>query len=145
MRPGGDLQAVLDGGDNVLLEKKGVYEITETLKYKFGNQKISTKDAVHISDYATLRIADPNLMLLVDGGGKDHIVLKNVILDGNRYKLSIVPKNEVTGGGGQPPMVLWGGAGAEGQKVLNNVFMSTRTWSSLKVHEGARNVLIEGN
>ena len=145
VRPGGDLQAVLDSGKNLLLEKNGVYEITETLKYKFGNQEISTKDAIHISDYATLRISDPNLMLLVDGSGKDHIVLKNVTLDGNRYKLSIVAKKEVTGGGGQPPMVVFGGDGVEGQKVLNNVFMSTRTWSSLKVHEGATNVLIEGN
>jgi len=145
VRPGGDLQAALDSGKDLLLEKNGVYEVTETLKYKFGNQKISTKDAIHISDYATLRISDPNLMLLVDGGGKDSIVLKNVLLDGNRYKLSIVAKKEITGGGGQPPMVIFGGSGAEGQKVLNNVFMSTRTWSTLKVHEGSANVLIEGN
>lgn len=143
--PGGNLQAVLDSGDNLLLEKKGVYEITETLRYKFPNQKISTKDATHISDYATLRITGPDLMLLVDGVQKDNIVLENVILDGNRYELSTVVKKETTGGGGQPPMVFFGGSGAKGQKVLNNVFMSTRTWSTLKVHEGASNVLVEGN
>ena len=143
--PGGDLQAVLNSGNDLLLEKKGVYEVTKTLVYKFPNQKISTKDAVRISDYATLRIAAPDLMLLVDGAQKDNIVLENVILDGNRYQLSTVPKTEATGGGGQPPMVFFGGAGAEGQKVLNNVFMSTRTWSTLKVHEGATNVLVEGN
>ena len=145
VRPGGDLQAVLDSGKNLLLEKNGVYEIPETLRYKFPGQKISTKDAVYISDYATLRITDPNLMMLIDGGQKDKIVLKNVLLDGNRYELGIVPKSEVTGGGGQPPMVFFGGDGAEGQKALNNVFMSTRTWSTLKVHEGASGVLVEGN
>jgi len=145
VRPGGNLQAVLDSGNDLLLEKKGVYEVTETLVYKFPNQKISTKDAVRISDYATLRIANPNLMLLVDGAQQDNIVLKNVLLDGNRYRLSTVAKNEVSGGGGQPPMVFFGGDGAEGQKALDNVFMSTRTWSTLKVHEGARNVLVEGN
>jgi len=145
VRPGGDLQAVLDSGRDLLLEKKGIYEISETLVYKFPGQKISTKDAVYISDYATLRITAPNLMMLIDGGRKDNIVLKNVILDGNRYELGIVPKKEVTGGGGQPPMVFFGGDGAEGQKVIDNVFMSTRTWSTLKVHDGALNTLVEGN
>ncbi len=143
--PGGNLQSVLDSGKNLLLEKKGIYEVTKTLVYKFSNQKISTRDAVCISDYATLRIADPGLMLLVDGAQKDDIVLENVILDGNRYSLSTVAKTEITGGGGQPPMVFFGGFGAKGQKVLSNVFMSTRTWSTLKVHEGSTNVLVEGN
>lgn len=142
---GGDLQAVLDSGKDLLLEKGTVYNIHKTLRYKFPNQKILTKNAVHLSDYATLRIADPNLMLLIDGAQQDHIVLQNVILDGNRYQLSIVPKSEVTGGGGQPPMVFFGGLGAEGQKALNNVFMSTRTWSTLKIHEGSENILAEGN
>ena len=144
-RPGDDLQAVLDSGKNLLLEKKGVYEITEALRYKFDGQQISTRDAVHISDYATLRIVNPKLMMLIDGAQKDNIVLRNVILDGNRYQLSTVSKKEVTGGGGQPPMLFFGGKGANGQKVLNNLFMSTRTWSTLKVHEGASNILVEGN
>jgi hypothetical protein len=143
--PGGNLQAVLDRGQNLLLEKKAIYAITQTLVYKFPNQKISTQDAVYLSDYATLRIADPNLMLLIDGAMKDNIVLEKIVLDGNRYQLSTVAKTELTGGGGQPPMVFFGGAGANGQKVLNNVFMSTRTWSTLKVHEGAENVTVEGN
>ena len=45
VRPGGDLQAVLDSGDDLLLERRGVYEISETLVYKFPNQKISTKES----------------------------------------------------------------------------------------------------
>lgn len=145
VQPGGDLQAVLDSGKDLILEKNGVYEITETLVYKFPGQTISTRDAVTITDYATLRIADPALMMLVDGARQKDIVLQKVTLDGNRYQLSTVAKKEVTGGGGQPPLVFFGGRGAAGQKVLNNVFMSTRTWSTLKVHEGAADVTIEGN
>lgn len=143
--PGEDLQAVLDSGKNLLLEKSGTYEITETLVYKFPGQTISTEGAVCISDYATLRIAASDLMLLIDGAQQDDIVLEHVILDGNRYQLSTVSKDEATGGGGQPPLVFFGGAGAEGQKVLHNVFLSTRTWSTLKVHEGAARVQVEGN
>ena len=145
LHPGDDLQAVLDSGKSVLLQKGRVYEITETLVYKYPNQTISTQDAVCLSDYATLRIVNPELMMLINGGRQDHIVLQHVILDGNRYQLSTVPKNEITGGGGQPPMVFFGGSGAEGQQVLNNVFMSTRTWSTLKIHDDAQNTLVEGN
>lgn len=145
VRPGGDLQAVLDSGNNLLLEKGGLYEITETLVYRYPGQKISTKDAVFISDYATLRIACPDLMLLVDGDRQDNIVLEHVILDGNRYRLSTVDKGQTTGGGGQPPLVFFGNVGAVGQKALNNVFMNTRTWATLKIHEGAENCLVEGN
>lgn len=143
--PGEDLQAVLDSGKDIVLQKGAVYDIKKTLKYKFPNQKITTKDAIYISDYARLRIADPNLMRLIDGAQLAGIVLQHVILDGNRYRLSIVPKTGLVGGGGQPPMILFGGRRADGQKALNNVFMSTRTWSTLKVHEGASNTLIEGN
>ena len=60
--PGDDLQAVLDRGDDLLLKKGSVYEIKKTLKYKAARQKITTKDAQHISEYATLRIADANLL-----------------------------------------------------------------------------------
>jgi hypothetical protein len=143
--PGDDLQAVLDSGKDLVLQKGAVYEIKNTLQYKFPNQKITTKDAIYISDYARLRIGDPNLMRLIDGARLAGIVLQHVILDGNRYRHSIVPKTGITGGGGQPPMVVFGGRGADGQKALNNVFMSTRTWSTLKVNGGASNILIEGN
>ncbi|WP_169853246.1 right-handed parallel beta-helix repeat-containing protein [Anaerohalosphaera lusitana] len=145
VRSGDGLQAVLDSGNDLVLEKNTVYEIDETLVYKFDGQTIKTKDAESISDYATLRIKSPDLMLLLDGNHKDNIVLENVSLDGNRYRLSTVAKENVTGGGGQPPLVFFGGNGAEGQIVRNNVFMSTRTWSTLKVHEGAADILVEGN
>ncbi len=143
--PGNDLQAILDKGQDLILQKGGVYEIKKTLRYKFPRQKIVTKDAVDLSDYATLRIADADLMLLLDGGRQDNIILKNVILDGNRYRISTVAKKEGSGGGGQPPLVLFGGGGAEGQQALQNVFMSTRTWSTLKIHEGAVGIVAAGN
>ncbi len=144
-KPGDDLQAVLDSGQDLILEKGSVYLIKETLRFKRPGQKIKTGDAVHISDYATLRISDAKLMMIIDGAQLDNIALENVIVDGNRYELSIVPKEELTGGGGQPPLVFFGGDGAENQAVRNNVFMSTRTWATVKVHEGANGVVVEDN
>ena len=142
-RPGDDLQAVLDSGKDLLLEKNGVYETAKTLVYKFPGQKISTKDAVHISDYATLRITASDLMLLVDGARKDNIVLENVILDGNRYQLSTVAKKELTGGGGQPPMVFFGGVGAKGQKVINNVLLMNKDFLNFSLDEARKELVWE--
>jgi hypothetical protein len=152
--PGDDLQAVLDRGEDLLLKKGAVYEIKKTLKYTAANQKIATKDAQHISEYATLRIADPNLLCLVDSSQQNYVVLEQVILDGNRYRLGTMAKNEVTGGGGQPPMVFFGCHDVGDKKVINHVtgqkvadcvFMSTRTWSSLQVREGASGCIVENN
>jgi hypothetical protein len=143
--PGDDLQAMLDSGADLLLKKGSVYEIEETLRFRKAGQRIVTKGAVHISDYATLRITGPNLMQMIDGGRLDNITLEKVIVDGNRYELSIVPKDALTGGGGQPPLLFFGGNGAEGQAVRNNVFMSTRTWATVKIHEGSEGVVVEDN
>ncbi len=152
--PGDDLQAVLDRGDDLLLKKGCLYEIKATLKYKVPRQKITTKDAEHISEYATLRIADVNLLQLIDSSQQSYVVLEKVILDGNRYSLGTVAKSEVTGGGGQPPMVFFGCPDVgdkkvvnhvSGQKVADCVFMSTRTWSSLQIREGASGCIVENN
>ncbi len=144
VKPGDDLQAVLDKGDDLLLQKGAAYEVRETLRYTKPGQKILTPGVRTIADYATLRLADTNLMEIIDAGGVKGAVLKNVIVDGNRYGLSTVPKTG-EGGGGQPPLVFFGGAGAIGQQVCGNVMMNPRTWSTLKVHEGATNILVEGN
>jgi len=144
-KPGDDLQRVLDSGKDLLLEKGGVYQIEETLRFKKPGQRIKTEGAVHISDYATLRITGSKLMQIIDGGQLDDITLENVVVDGNRYELSIVPKEELTGGGGQPPLLFFGGDGAKNQLVKNNVFMSTRTWATVKVHEGSEGVIVEDN
>ena len=144
VRPGDSLQAALDNGKDLLLQTGAVYELRETLRYTRPGQKILTPGVRTIADYATLRIADTNLMALIHAGGVSGAVLRNVIVDGNRYGVSTVLKTG-EGGGGQPPLVFFGGAGAIDQQVCGNVMMNTRTWSTLKVHEGATNILVEGN
>ncbi len=142
--PGDDLQAVLNSGEDLVLQKGAVYEVTETLRYTKPGQKIYTDDARFPSDYATLRIADKGLMMLINAGGIEGAVLERVICDGDRYNLSVVPKPPI-GGGGQPAMVHFGGGGGHKQHVNNCVFLNTRTWSTLKMHEGASGLLTEDN
>ncbi|MEM6910670.1 MAG: hypothetical protein AAF555_03725 [Verrucomicrobiota bacterium] len=143
--PGDDLQAVLDRGEDLALEKGALYEIRQTLRYRKPGQKIFTKGAEFPSDYATLRLANKDLMMLIHGGGQEGAVLERVICDGDRYRLSTVPKGRGSGGAGQPALVHFGGPGGDGQIVRNCVFMNTRTWSTLKMHEHASNMLTENN
>ncbi len=143
-KPGDDLQAVLDKGGDLLLKPGAVYAITNTLHFRKPGQRIATQDARFPSDYATLKIADKSLMMLVNAGGVKGAVLERVTLDGNRYAMSVVPKPKI-GGGGQPAMVHFGGDGGNNQIVRECVFMSTRTWSTLKMHEGASQLLVENN
>ncbi len=144
VKPGADLQAVLDSGEDLVLKPGAVYEITKTLKMKKPGQKIYTKDAKFPSDYATLRIMDRGVMMILDGGGVKDAKLEKVVFDGNRYRMSVVPKPKI-GGGGQPPMVHMGGENGDNAVVRECVFMSTRTWATLKFHEGAANCLAENN
>ena len=142
--PGDDLQAILSSGDDLALAKGAVYEISQTLRYTRSCQKIYTEDARYPSDYATLRLANKEVMMLINAGGIEGAALERVICDGNRYNLSVVPKPRI-GGGGQPALVHFGGNGGDGQIVRNCVFMNTRTWSTLKMHEEASNMLVEDN
>ncbi|VGO23571.1 glycoside hydrolase family 71/99-like protein [Pontiella sulfatireligans] len=144
VKPGENLQAILDKGDDLVLQMGALYPVTETLQYKKPGQKIYTQDATYPAQYATLKIASKDVMMLINAGGVKGATLEHVICDGNRYELSVVPKPKI-GGGGQPAMVHFGGDGGDDQIVRECVFMSTRTWSTLKMHEGASNLLTENN
>lgn len=144
VKPGDDLQAVLDRGEDLVLQSGAVYPVTKTLHYRQAGQKIYTKDARFPAEYATLKLVDSSVMLLLNAGGVEGVLLEHVICDGNRYELSTVPKPKI-GGGGQPPLVHFGGKGGDKAVIRENVFFNTRTWSTLKLHEGAANCLVENN
>ena len=137
---GNDLQAVLDAGDDLLLEAGQVYELNAPLVFKWEGQRIATYQPKSLSDYATLRIANREQGQLINGNHLDGVVIEQVVLDGNRYRLSSLSKEF-----GGPPMVFFGGKGAERQVVRRCVFVGARTWSTLKVHEGGSDVLVEDN
>ena len=82
--PGTDLQAVLDKGENLLLQPAKVYPVKKALLFKKTNQSISTFGATQLSDYAVLRIVDPECPQLVNGNNQDGVILERLVLDGNR-------------------------------------------------------------
>jgi len=142
-RPGDDLQAILDRGEDLVLAKGQVYEITKTLLSKTPGQKIYTANARFPSDYAILRLINREEMMILNSMGKG-TVIEHVIFDGDRYHLSVVPKPKI-GGGGQPALVRFGGRGGDGQIVRDCVFMNTRTWSTLKMQQMAQHLVAENN
>ena len=71
VRPGDDLQAVLDRGDDLVLQSGSIYSITKTLKYMKPGQKIYTKGARYPAQFATLRIADAGLTQLINADNAD--------------------------------------------------------------------------
>ena len=142
-RPGDDLQAILDRGEDLVLEKGQVYEITKTLRSEHPGQKIYTGNARFPSEFATLRLSNKEEMMILNSTGEGSVI-ERVIFDGDRYHISVVPKPKI-GGGGQPALVRFGGPGGDRQIVRECVFMNTRTWSTLKMHQGAQGLVVENN
>jgi hypothetical protein len=143
VKPGDDLQAVLNRGEDLVLAKGTVYEITQTLTCKKPGQKIYTKNARFPSDYATLRLVNREEMMILNASCEGGLI-ERVIFDGDRYHISVVPKPKI-GGGGQPALVRFGGHGGDGMTVRDCVFMNTRTWSTLKMQQGAQKLVAENN
>lgn len=141
LAPNADLQAVLDRGENVLLQPGKVYPIKKALQFKVPNQSISTLGATHLSEYAILRIVDKECPQIVNGNNQNGVVLEKLVLDGNRYQLSSMGASNL---GGQA-LAHFGGGTAKDQVIRNCVFMSPRSWSTLKVHEGGTNIKVESN
>lgn len=139
--PGTDLQAVLDKGGNLLLQAGEVYPIKQALNFKFHGQRITTEGATHLSEFAVLRIADPDCAQLVNGNHQNSVVVERVTLDGNRYVYSDVGASPKRG----EALVHFGGDGVKDQVIRHCVLMSTRSWSSLKLHEGASGLRAESN
>jgi hypothetical protein len=144
VKPGDNLQAVLDGGDDLVLQQGTVYPVSETLRYTTPGQRIHTQGTRSPSQFATLRLANPNLTRLINAGGVNRAILEHVICDGQRYEFGIVPAAQAAGKA-QPSLVLFGEHGGDNQIVRESVFINARSWSTVKVHEGASNVRVENN
>ncbi|MDD7986549.1 right-handed parallel beta-helix repeat-containing protein [Lentisphaera marina] len=141
-KPGDDLQKILNSGYDLHLQSGQVYHLEEALNFKKDGQRILTPGAKTIADYAILRPANDSVQQLVNGNAYDHILLKNVLLDGyRRFYSGAVKIYKVP----QSPLAFFGGNGANYQTVESCLFMDTRTWSTLKIHEGGNNCKIINN
>ncbi|MBF0196649.1 MAG: hypothetical protein HQL32_03020 [Planctomycetes bacterium] len=140
-RPGEDLQAILDAGHDLILAPSELYPIKRALNFTKPGQRISTGGASRISEYATLRVEGRNNSQLISGSHVSDIIIEKLILDGNKYSGPTGNKMAVY----RPPLVFLGGDGAKRQVIRHCVLMNSKTWSTLKVHEGGEDILVERN
>lgn len=140
---GADLQALLDQGMDVLLEPGSVHEVKDTLRVTHAGQQIATRDAQHIEDFATLRLAPGAIGTLINAEGVPNITLERLILDGNRYAMR-------TADGNAPPQPLLslGRQGGDRQTVRQCVILNARCaggWGAIHFHENGQGGTIADN
>jgi len=132
------LQECLDRGDDVVLEPGKIYELRKPLFFKKAGQKLSSRNAANLRDYAVLRISDPACGNLINAFGIPGVKIERVILDGNRYRMGVCEEKA-------PALVYIGGFKASGQRISHCVLMSGRSWSLLHIFEGAKETTVESN
>jgi parallel beta-helix repeat protein len=113
---GADAKAVLCAG--------AVFSLSAPVKFTAPRQEITTE--ANATSPATLRIVAASLTTAVDGSGQDAVILRNVVVDGNRPALGRLEG---------PALVQMGGA--NDQVVRDNRLVEPRSWSALHFFEGA--------
>ncbi len=143
--PSGDQDAINSRlqaeGDAAVLCPGAVFELTSPVVISAARQSIHTQGFPRDDTRATLRIAAPDLTTAVLMRDHNGAVLSNVIIDGARTSLKIMP--------GWP--LVYAGGYSDGQIIRDNKIMNPRTWTSLLLIEGpsadqpCQNALVEGN
>lgn len=141
--PGGDIQAALNHGDEVLLQPQGIYLINATLRFTKDGQSLRTDEAGGIDTYATLRAAPGALATLIDASSLAGIAVENVILDGNREAM-VTADGKVA----EHPFTVWGKAGGDRQTLRRCVILNARCgggWAAVHVLDGCAGFTAEDN
>lgn len=137
-KPQDNLQAILDSGADLVLQKSTTYELKETLHIKKENQKIYTENAKTVSEYACLKLTGSEVSRAVNMLGIKGAQLEHILFDGNRYAPARNIKNRES-------LVQAGGHKGDNQIVRNCAFINARGWSLLHFFEPAKNALVENN
>lgn len=133
--PGDDLQAILDSGEDLALQKSATYKVKNTLLVRRDNQKIYTFGAETLKDYAILTPATPELNVILNAPSRKNLLVKNVAFFANRYGLGV---NENKGDG----FIHIGGLD---NTVKDCFFAYSRSGTFFKVNADARGAKAVGN
>lgn len=137
------LQAILNRGGNLVLEKGKIYDIDATLQLKNRGQRIFTDNVTNIRDYATLRVVQPEMVTIINAEGLANVVIKNVQIDGNRDNM-----RPLTGKVPMEPFISLGKKGGDDQTIKNCIITNARCgggWAAIHVHEHALRTVIQDN
>lgn len=137
------LQEILDIGTDLILEKGKVYEIDATLIITQPGQRIYTDGSPGIRDYATLQLANPTLITIINAEGVKNIVIEDVRIDGNRDNM-----RSEAGKIPMLPFISLGKLGGDDQTIKNCIISNARNsggWAAIHVHEHAFRTIILDN
>jgi len=137
------LQEKLDSGADLELESGKVYNIDATLKLTTAGQRIYTKEADNIRDYAIIRLVNPTLVTIINAEGLKNVVIEKVRIDGNRDNLQ-----PVAGKIPMKPFISLGKSGGDDQVVKNCIITNARCsggWAAIHVHENAFRTVVQDN
>ena len=134
VRPVDDIQAILDTGRNVELQRGQIVEVSHPLMFRTSGQRIETVGSESASDYARIVMADGAQGTLINAHGIAGATLSKLILDGNRQGFRSDDGQLV-----EEPMLSFGGAGADRQVIEKCIVMNGRCsggWGAIHVQEG---------
>ncbi len=138
-----ELQAVLDRGEDLLLEPGRTHTLSVGLRFTRSGQRIATRGATRPEEFAVLRFSAGAAMNLVDARGVAGASLERVILDGNRAGL-VPPGGKVE----SVAFTAWGGRSGDRQTIRQCIIIDARCgggWAAIHVNEGAAGTLVEDN
>lgn len=137
------LQDILDRGEDLILEPGKIYMVDHPLEFRVAGQKITTRNAEKIKDFATLRLAAGPEGTLINAEGIPDIVMEYIIFDGNRDELK-TPDGKVS----KVPLISMGKEGGNEQSIRRCLVLNSRSaggWAAIHVHENCSDIRIEDN
>ena len=143
VRPVDDIQAILDTGRNVELQRGQIVEVSHPLMFRTSGQRIETVGSESASDYARIVMADGAQGALINAHGIAGATLSKLILDGNRQGFRSDDGQLV-----EEPMLSFGGAGADRQVIEKCIVMNGRCsggWGAIHVQEGGKDIVVREN
>ena len=141
------IQAVMNDGLDIYLERNGDYLVDGVWTYMTDGQRIETEDVIRIKDFASVIAGSRDSARVIDSWGRSYTTLRNLRVDGNRYTsdFDFNYNRDVYG------LSALGFGQGSFQLVDRVVAQSTRSWSTIQVHEGnqadwniAQNMIING-
>lgn len=129
-----EINAALDGaGAKAVLCAGAEFTLHDSVTLTAPDQEVSTEGLPTDASRATLTIANPDLTMAINGGGKNGAVVRNIQVDGNRPELGHLEGEA---------LIRMGGYGSDqdaagsNQTLRNVVARDTRSWSTVQFHEG---------
>jgi hypothetical protein len=131
-----EINALLqEEGDTAVLCQDAYFELSGSIEITAPGQQIYTEGFPQDNRRAVLKIISPDVTTAVLMHSYSDVVLRSIIIDGNRGSL----------GYKEGEALVFAGGDSSGQRILDNVIKEPRSWSALQLIEPCSDALVENN